>query len=141
MGYDDAIALTFNRSGGDAGSVTVTAADASTGTTLKDVTASLVTSTHNFKTAGAAVTPAILCPDVNGNTSPTIELTLSIAGLPATFSLSAVQLDIHALNGSGAYQSNSDNKTRQWNVATTVAGQPFAALDNIDIAADRKSVV
>lgn len=135
MGYDDAIALTFNRSGGDAGSVTVTAADASTGTTLKDVTASLVTSTHNFKTAGAAVTPAILCPDVNGNTSPTIELTLSIAGLPATFSLSAVQLDIHALNGSGAYQSNSDNKTRQWNVATTVAGQPFAALDNIDIAA------
>lgn len=134
MGYD-AVALTFTRSGSEAGSVTVSVTDAATGAAIEGVSARLTSTSHSFKGTGSSVTSAILCPDVNGNTSPSIELKFSVSGLPSTFSVSAVGLDIHALNGSGAYQSNSDGKKRQWNVVTTVAGREFGSLDNIEIAA------
>ena len=127
------IGLKFNRTGTDASSVTVTVVDEN-GTAISGATASVTTS-HSFKGTGNAVTSAILCPNINGNTGPTIELVFNINGIPAGFKFSRVGLDIHALNGGSNYQENSDNVVRQWNVATAINNAAFGSLDNIDIAA------
>lgn len=131
------IGLRFERTGATAAGVTVRAVDAD-GRDLRGVSASLESS-HAFKTSGAAVTPALLCPDVNGNASPTISLRLTLSGLPAGFSFTQMALDIHALNGAGAYQQNNDGKKRQFNVAVGCGSSAgalaaFGRLDDIDIA-------
>ncbi len=133
-----ALGLRFARSGTNAASVTVSVVDQN-GTAVPGATATVETS-QDFKPTGSNVTESILCPNVNGNTSPNIVMTFSISGLPAGFSFNNAALDIHALNGSGGYQQNNDNKTRQWNVAiksgaSAGALSDFASLDNIDIAA------
>ena len=127
------ISLRFNRTGTDASSVTVTAVDEE-GTAINGVTASL-TASHDLKGTQNAVTNSIVCPNVNGNTTPTINLTLTVSGIPTTFTFNKIALDIHALNGGSNYQDPNDNVTRQWNVATNVNGSTFGTLDNIDIAA------
>ncbi|MBR5860038.1 MAG: hypothetical protein IKY71_01685 [Bacteroidaceae bacterium] len=127
------IALRFSRSGTDAQSVTVSVVDDS-GAALSGATA-VVTSSHAFKPTAAAVTNAILCPNVNGNTNPAIELSFTISGVPDGFKFNTVGLDIHALNGGGNYQENGDGVARKWNVSTVVDNTDFGALDNIDIAA------
>ncbi|MDE7388208.1 MAG: hypothetical protein K2M97_03025, partial [Muribaculaceae bacterium] len=127
----DQLSLTFNRTGSNAGSVSVIAAG------VDGVQASLVSVSHSLKTT---VNSAVLCPDVNGNASPNITFELTVSGLPAGFSYDNVGLDIHALNASGDYQNHNDGKPRQWNVniqtgtsATTLAD--FASKGDIDIAA------
>ncbi|MCM1029582.1 MAG: GEVED domain-containing protein [Pseudoflavonifractor sp.] len=130
----DAVALTFNRTGGDAQSVTVSVTDPATGAAIPGVTASLASASHAFKTSGSAVTAALLCPDVNGSSSPSIELQFTITGLSSEFKASSMSLDIHALNASGAYQTNSDHKARKFNVAAKLGNSPFATLSDIDIA-------
>lgn len=127
------IGLKFNRTGTDASTVTVTVVDEN-GAAIDGATATL-TSTHSFKGTSNAVTAAILCPDVNATTSPTIDLTFTVSGVPAGFTFDKVGLDIHALNGGSNYQANNDNKQRLWNVATTVNNEEFGSLDDIDIAA------
>lgn len=131
------IGIRFERTGTDASSVKVRVFDAE-GRAIEGLTTSL-TCSHSLKSAGAAVTPAIVCPDVNGNISPSINLTITIDGLPGSFTYNEMGLDIHALNGSGAYQSNDDGKARQYDVAVGCGddGGPvsdFATLGNIDIA-------
>ena len=128
------ISLRFNRTGTNASSVTVTATDEN-GTAVNGITASLSAS-HDLKGTQNAITSSIVCPNVNGNTSPTINLTLTVSGIPATFAFNKIALDIHALNGGSNYQENSDGVTRQWNVVTAVNGNQFGTLDNIDIAAN-----
>lgn len=77
---NESIGLTFNRTGIDASSVTIAIADMS-GNVIEGATATL-SSTHNFKpNGGNGVTSAILCPDINGNTSPQIEIAVSINGV------------------------------------------------------------
>ena len=136
---DEAISLKFNRTGTDAQSVEVVVTDGM-GTTLQGITATLASS-HNLKATAAAVTPSIVCPNVNANMGPTIELILTIEGLPEGFAFNRIGLDIHALNGGNNYQENTDGVTRQWNVMASVAKEDgtmgtFGFLANIDIAAN-----
>lgn len=127
------IGLKFNRTGTDAQSVTVSVVDEN-GSAISGATAT-VASSHAFKTGGV-INSGILCPNVNANTDPTIELTFTVNGLPADFSFNKVGLDIHALNGGSNYQENADGVTRQWNVNTTVNNNTFGTLGDIDIAAN-----
>lgn len=129
---DDALVLTFNRTGADASTVSVTTSGVS------GVQASLLSVSHSMKTGVAA---SVLCPDVNGNTSPTITYVMQVTGLPGTFTYNTVGLDIHAMNASGAYQQANDNKSRQWNVtvengAAQTSLTPFATRSDFDIAAN-----
>lgn len=110
-----------------------------------------VTSNYAYKETGYNVTAGILCPNVNGsNGGPNdasivnkpIEFTFTYTNLPSTFtSFNNVALDIHALNGSGSYQENDDNKVRQWNIAVSVSTDgggtftDFGSVSDIDIAA------
>ena len=123
------VTLTFNRSGATASAVSVSVSGA------PGANATLTSVSHNFKTSGSAVSSSLLCPDVNGNTSPTITFKLSVTGLPADFSFDRVGLDIHALNGQGSYQEASDGVNRFWNVNVAIGNNDFATLSNIDIAA------
>lgn len=127
------IGLKFNRTGTDASSVSITVVDEN-GTAIEGASATM-TSTHDFKPTGNAITSEIVCPNANANTSPTIELAFTVNGVPAGFSFDKLGLDIHALNGGSNYQEPTDGVTRQWNVATTVNDAEFGALNDIDIAA------
>lgn len=128
------IGLKFNRTGTDASTVTVTVVDEN-GAAIDGATATVATS-HGFKPTSNAVTDAILCPNINANTNPNIELAFTINGVPAGFTFDKVGLDIHALNGGSNYQEPSDGVTRQWNVASTVNDVEFGTLNDIDIAAN-----
>lgn len=130
----DKIGISFSRTGTNAASVTATIVDQK-GVPLEGASVSLASS-HNFKATSGGVTADMLCFDVNGNSSPTITLTLNITGLKEAISFSEVGLDIHALNGSSNYQANDDQKARQWNVALSQNDQVFGSLSNIDIAAN-----
>ncbi|MBO5865788.1 MAG: hypothetical protein J6Q73_07055, partial [Bacteroidaceae bacterium] len=127
------IGLKFNRTGTGASTVAISVVDEN-GTAIDGAEATM-TSTHEFKGTGNAVTSSIICPNVNGNTSPTITLGFTISGVPAGFTFDRIGLDIHALNGGSNYQENNDGITRQWNVETNVNNTIFGSLNNIDIAA------
>ncbi len=134
----DGIGITFVRTGTDASSVSVTISDEN-GTTITGAAAVLTTS-HSLKATSNNVTEQILCPDINGNQSPTIELTLTMSGLPSDFTFNNVNLDIHALNGGSNYQESNDGAVRQFNVLLEQGGSSdnlseFGTLSNIDIAA------
>ena len=128
------IGLKFNRTGTDASSVSITVVDEN-GTAIEGATA-VVTTSHAFKATANNVTGSILCPNINANTNPNIELAFTINGVPAGFTFDKIGLDIHALNGGSNYQEPSDGVTRQWNVTTTVNNAEFGALNDIDIAAN-----
>lgn len=132
------IKLQFQRTGTDAKSVTVNVIGAD-GTPVKGAKASVDCNTA-LKASTTYVTPFILCPNKNGNTSPNIDLTISLSGLPANFSFNQVNVDLHAFNGGGSYQSNSDGKARRFNLAvqtgtTNNSLQPFGELKDFDPAA------
>ncbi len=134
----ESIRLTFSRGGTNANSVAITIADEN-GTAIEGATATLASS-HAFKGTGNAVTAAIICPDVNGSTGPTIEFTFSLSGLPEGFTFNRIGTHIHALNGGSNYQETGDGVVRQWNVtakhgATSESLTTFGSLSNIDIAA------
>jgi hypothetical protein len=131
---EGSVQLTFSRTGSTASDVTTTV------TGMDGVTARVESVSHSMKTSGTNITEAILCPDVNGNTSPTITFVISVTGLPSSFNYSSVGLDIHALNAGGAYQASDDNKSRQFNVdiatgESTSSTTSFATLSDIDVAA------
>ncbi len=133
MSATDSVTLTFNRTGSSAANVQINA------TGINGVTATLDAVSPAMKTSGSAISSDILCPDVNGNSNPTITFLMTVKGLPASFTFNTIGLDIHAFNASGAYQSHEDNKIRQWNVdvatgASESALTPFATLSDIDIA-------
>lgn len=73
-----------------------------------------------FKTGGS-IASSVLCPNVNGDTDPTLIFTLTYTGLPAGAEYDNVALDVHAFNGDGEYHSDTDakadGKNRQWTVA------------------------
>lgn len=132
----EGIGLRFERTGADAASVTVQVVDGQ-GLPLPGASATMVSS-HTFKATKGSVTSAILCPDANANTSPSIVLTFRITGA-GTQELNALDLDIHALNGASNYQENADGVTRQWNVSATIGHDEselaaFAGWTDIDIA-------
>ena len=127
------VGLKFNRTGTNASSVTISVVDEN-GTAISGASATM-TSSHEFKGTGNAVTSSIICPNVNGNTSPTITLTFTISGVPTGFAFNKVGLDIHALNGGSNYQENADNVPRKWYVDTKVNNVAFGTLSDIDIAA------
>ncbi|MGN0086969.1 MAG: GEVED domain-containing protein [Alloprevotella sp.] len=130
--------LSFVRTGTTAADVAIRVTDES-GTDIEGATATMETATA-LKPTAENVTQDIICPNVNANTSPTIQLTFRIEGLPAGFTFNQVGLDIHAFNNAGKYQSNSDGVVRQWNVCVeqgTAAEnlQSVGTLADIDIAA------
>ena len=127
------ISLKFNRTGTDAQSVTVSVVDEN-GTAVSGASATMEAN-KSFKATTGNVTSSIICPDVNANISPTIELTFKLKGLPQGFAFNKMELDIHALNSGGNYQASNDNVVRHWNIASTINGNAFAQLNDIDIAA------
>lgn len=132
------IGLSFLRTGTDASSVSIRVLDEN-GRNIDGASATLMSS-HVFKATGNDITSGILCPDVNANTSPVIELTVSVSGLPSIMDFREVGLKIHAFNSAGSYQQNNDNKVRLYNVellqgATTGTLESFSALRDIDVAA------
>ncbi len=126
--------LTFERTGTDASSVAVSVVDEN-GEAIDGASATLVSTTHDFKGTAGNVTASVLCPNVNGNTDPTIKLTFTVTGLNEFYTFNRLGLHIHALNSSGGYQDPNDNKDRQWNVDVDAQGSDFGTLSNIDIAA------
>lgn len=124
-----ALTLTFDRTGTDASSVTVSTSG------IEGATAQLNSCSPAFRPTAGSITSSILCPNANANTSPTITFELTVSGLPADYSFTNIGLDIHALNGANGYQEHNDNQVRQWNVNTRVNNQDFYTFSNIDIAA------
>lgn len=129
----DKIGLSFSRTGTDVGSVAVSIVDQD-GKAIEGATATL-TSSHAFKASAGDINEGILCFDVNGNTSPTINFSVAVSGLKESITYSLVGIDVHALNGASKYQMNSDNVNRFWNVNLKQNGSDFAFLEDIDIAA------
>lgn len=129
--------LRFARTGTNASSVTVSVVGES-GKAIEGASATLVSTSHDFKGTGNNVTESVLCPNVNANAnpSPTIVLTFTVTGLNEFYTLNTLGLHIHALNGSGSYQQNFDNINRQWNVDVDAQGTDFGTLSDIDIAKD-----
>ena len=127
------IRLTFSRTGTDAGSVTVNVVDEN-GNAIDGASARITGFSHTFKGTAGNVTESILCPNVNGNTDPTININFTLNGIN-NFTADGIGLHIHALNGSSIYQDSKDNVVRQWNVQTVIGENIFGTLSNIDIAA------
>ena len=117
--------LTFDRTG-DNVSVSVAGLDG--------VTASVVSKSHDWKDLGVANANTVLCPNVNGNTDPTITWGIQLNGVPANYKLKGMALDIHALNGAGQYQDPADNVNRHWNVAVAQGETPVANFADIEIS-------
>lgn len=126
--------LTFARTGTDASSVAVSVVDEN-GEAIDGTSATLVSTSHNFKGTAGNVTESILCPNVNANTSPTIELKFKVMGLSEFYTFNELGLHIHALNGTNGYQEPNDNKDRKWNVDVDAQESDFGILSDIDIAA------
>lgn len=138
IGAQNGISLLFNRTVTTASTVQITVAD-NTGTPIPGASATL-TSSHNFKATAGKVTAAIVCPNVNGNSSPKIRLVFNITGIPTGFEYNQIGLDLHALNGSNGYQNSDDGKLRQFNLAASIGNtesetKVFATLKNFDAAA------
>ncbi len=132
------ITLKFTRSGTTSQDITVGITDGENNA-INGVTATAVVS-HNMKATANNITNEIICPDINANTSPTIEFTFTIENIPQGFSFNTIGMNIHALNGSSTYQSNNDGKNRLFNIETrqgntTDAISEFGSLSDIDIAA------
>ncbi|MCM1109579.1 MAG: T9SS type A sorting domain-containing protein [Clostridium sp.] len=123
------VELTFNRTGTDAPSVTITASGES------GVTATLLSVNTPMKGTAGSVTSSILCPNVNATSNPTIVLEFVVNGLPGDYTIGSVDLDIHALNGSNGYQDHGDGKDRLWNVSVALNDSEFGLLRDVDIAA------
>ena len=126
--------LTFTRTGTDASSVAVSVVDEN-GEAIEGASATLVSTSHNFKGTAGNVTESILCPDVNGSTSPSIVLEFKVTGLNEFYTFNELGLHIHALKSGSYYQSPTDNVVRQWNVDVDAQGTDFGTLSDIDIAA------
>ena len=126
--------LTFSRTGTDASSVAVSVVDES-GVAIEGASATLVSTSHDFKGTAGNVTASVLCPNVNANTNPTIELKFKVTGLSEFYTFKELGLHIHALNSGGNYQDSNDKKDRKWNVDVDAQETDFGTLSNIDIAA------
>lgn len=136
----NAVKLTFNRTGTETSTVSVTTTDENNAT-VDGVTATCTglnitngNGTNAFKANANNLTASILCPNTvaNGTYSPTIEMTFSISGLPADLAMYQIGLDIHPLNSKGEYQME-DEKNRMWDIEATVNDESFAVLDDINI--------
>ena len=117
--------LTFDRSGDN---VTVNVSG------VEGVTATVVSKSHDWKDLGVTNANTILCPNVNGNTDPTITWALQLNGVPANYKLKGMGLDIHALNGGGNYQDPADNVSRHWNVVVAQGETTVANFADIEIS-------
>lgn len=130
--------LRFQRTGTTTESVKISITDAQ-GQPVEGASASL-TSSYTFRPTAGKITPEILCPNANANTSPSIRLAFQISGVPAGLTFNQVALDLHALNGSSNYQDSSDGVTRQYNISINTGTNEadisgFGGLRDIDLAA------
>ena len=130
----DVARLKFTRTGTEASSVTISVVDEND-EEIEGASATLTSASHVFKTTAGNVTENILCPNINGNTNPTITLTFTVTGLNEFYTFNNIGLHIHALNGSNGYQETNDGKVRQWNVDVDANESDFGSLSDIDIAA------
>ncbi len=127
-GADDAspsVTLSFVRTGAKAATVNVAGIDG--------VTAEMTSVSHSFKEACNEIS---LCPDVNGNSNPTIVFEFSVTGLPADFTFNQVGFKTHAYNASADNQHPADGKNRYYNVAVETNSTEIAKIIDKDIAKD-----
>jgi hypothetical protein len=118
---NDIVSLKFNRTGTDAASVAVSVVDGE-GNAIKGASASLTSVSPALRGTAGSITSSILCPNANANTSPTITMTFTVAGLHEGYTFDKLGLHIHALNGNNGYQETNDNKVRHWNVSAAAGG-------------------
>ena len=97
------VRISFVRAGATADEVAVLLSDED-GQPIPGAKATLTLS-HELKTTGTAVTPSVLCPDANATGGQDVTFQLDITGLEPGFAFDRVQLEAHALNSSGAYQT------------------------------------
>ena len=95
---NDIVSLKFNRTGTDAASVAVSVVDGE-GNAIEGASASLTSVSSALRATAGSITSSIVCPNANANTSPTITMTFTVAGLPEGFVFNKLGLHIHALNG------------------------------------------
>ncbi len=128
-----AVNLTFTRADQ---SIAVAITDEN-GATIEGATATVALSgsTSTWKSNGELATLTnVICPDVNANTNPTIEMAITINGFGSK-KLTSLGLDIHGLNGSGNHQSNGDAEpNRHWNVDVKANDASFASYTDLEIA-------
>lgn len=136
------IQLTFNRTGTDAASVGVTVGDQD-GNALSGVAATLestsfgtlMTGSAEALTSGSVLAPANGSGYTSINTTAGAEITylFKVTGLDASFSFDKADIDVYAMNGSGAAQSNSGNTVREFHffvsTGNTAAVSPFASKE------------
>lgn len=128
------VRIAFTRAGATADEVAVKLTDEN-GQPIPGARASLTVS-HDMKTSGTAVTPSVLCPNVNATAGQDISFQLSLTGLPQDFSFDCVQLETRALNSGGSYQD--EGQVRQWNLSAQLGSDEasladFAALTDYDL--------
>ncbi len=128
------VEIRFNRTDASNASATVTDGN---GIAIEGATATVALSgsTSIWKSNGELATSTnVICPDVNANTNPTIEMTVTINGLGSK-KLTSLGLDIHALNSSGNHQLNGSNEPdRHWNVDVKANDTSFASYTDLEIA-------
>ena len=128
---NDGIHLTFNRTGSDVGSVSVTVAGEGS-VAPSDVSATLVsTSFDALKTAGAeAITNgSVLAPNsyANGEGSQ-ISYLFCIEGLSSAFTFNTVEVDVYALTANGTAQYNNGSTVRYFQFQSYTGSTPEVTL-------------
>ena len=123
----ESITLTFDRTGTTKDDVAVNVLDAD-GSVIPGVSASLVTTSFSSLKTGSATalsrtTNSVLAPDSYANAqNSTIEYTFKLDGLAgySSTSYNMADVDVYAMTGAGAAQSNSGNtqRTFTFNVST-----------------------
>lgn len=98
-----------------------------------------VSCNHNFRATSGKTTAKILCPNINGNKKPNIQMVFEIDGWAEAVSYEGIGLDIHALSGADTYNNPSDGNVRQFNVEVKVGTdannmEAYGTLTDIDIA-------
>lgn len=137
---DESITLTFNRP-----NHTTEVSEVEVTTNVDGVTATLTSTGLPSATRSGELMQSDYVADnvlalnaqattlVNGTS---VTLTFEIVGISTDFKFNTIGLDIHAFNGSAAYQDNLGGSARQWDVDVNVNNQNFAYYDDIDIAKD-----
>lgn len=100
---------------------------------IEGVTASVKSCNADLK---ELADPAILCPNVNGNTSMDFILEIELKGLPAGTTFDGASMYAWAYNGAGGLQQYPwDEKNRNFTVELAIDNKTLVEFVDIDIAA------
>ena len=83
---------------------------------------------------GALVTNAILCPNVNRNTTPTIQYEITLTGMPTGYTFNTYAMYVHAFASQG--NSYQQSLGRTWDVSVQIDGEDFVSDPVLDVCKD-----